>query len=96
MPSRAFYVIAYDIPNDRRRLKIARLLERYGERVQYSVFEMWLTAEEWSRLQKQMERLMDVTEDQVRVYRLCAVCRGRIVMLGQGEVLPPPGPVVVI
>ena len=33
-----FYVIAYDIPNDRRRQKIADLLEGYGKRVQYSVF----------------------------------------------------------
>ncbi|MBC7317262.1 MAG: CRISPR-associated endonuclease Cas2, partial [Chloroflexi bacterium] len=41
--ARAFYVISYDIPNDRHRLRIAHLLEGYGERVQYSVFEVWLT-----------------------------------------------------
>ena len=32
------YVISYDIPDDKRRKKIADLLEGYGQRVQYSVF----------------------------------------------------------
>jgi len=93
---RTFYVITYDIPGNRRRLKMARLLERYGERVQYSVFEMWLTADEWKRLSKQIERLIAPQEDQVRVYRLCAACRERIVSFGESEPLPRPGPVVVI
>jgi len=96
MAHRDFYVIAYDVVDDRRRNKIARWLERYGERVQYSVFEMYLTDEEWKRLKKGLERHLDPEEDSVRVYRLCAVCRTRIIHLGQGETLPPPGPVIVI
>ena len=96
MAQRDFYVIAYDVVDDRRRNKIARWLERYGERVQYSVFEMYLTAKEWERLQKGLLRHLNAEEDSIRVYRLCAVCRGRIIHLGQGETLPPPGPVVVI
>lgn len=32
------YLIAYDIPDDKRRTRLAKLLERYGDRVQYSVF----------------------------------------------------------
>ena len=93
---REFYVVAYDVVHDRRRLKVARLLERYGERVQYSVFEMYLTTEEWARLRRHLERLLNPKEDSVRVYRLCAVCRQRVVILGQGERLPPPGPVLVV
>src|SRR5262245_31991344 len=34
-----FYLIAYDIPNDQRRTKVAKTLEDFGDRVQYSVFE---------------------------------------------------------
>ena len=96
MAQRSFYVIAYDVVNDRRRLKIARLLERYGERVQYSVFEMYLSDQEWQQVQKNLQRLLNTQEDSVRVYRLCAVCRTRIVHLGVGEALPPPGPVVIV
>ena len=38
-----FYVVVYDIPNDKRRKKVSDLLEGYGQRVQYSVFECTLT-----------------------------------------------------
>ncbi|NJK64957.1 MAG: CRISPR-associated endonuclease Cas2, partial [Synechococcaceae cyanobacterium SM2_3_1] len=33
------YVIAYDISCDRRRRKVSEVLEGYGKRAQYSVFE---------------------------------------------------------
>lgn len=96
MAQRSFYVIAYDVVNDRRRLKVARLLERYGERVQYSVFEMYLSDQEWQQVQKNLQRLLNSQEDSVRVYRLCAMCRTRTMHLGVGETLPPPGPVVIV
>lgn len=56
--SRTFYLISYDIPNDKRRTKIMHLLEGYGERVQYSVFEVWLTESELEKLRQQLERAM--------------------------------------
>lgn len=31
-------LIAYDVPDDKRRAKVARILEEYGDRIQYSVF----------------------------------------------------------
>ena len=96
MSIRAFHAIAYDVPNDKRRLKVARLLERYGERVQYSVFEMWLTAEEADVVRRELLAIINPEEDQVRIYRLCEACVRRIVVLGNGEVQPPPGPVVVL
>ena len=34
-----FYLICYDVVNDRRRNRVSRLLEGYGLRVQKSVFE---------------------------------------------------------
>lgn len=32
------FLIAYDVSDDRRREKVAKLLQHYGQRVQYSVF----------------------------------------------------------
>ena len=32
------YLIAYDIPDDKRRARVAKKLEEYGDRAQYSVF----------------------------------------------------------
>ena len=37
-----FYVISYDIPDDRRRNQLAKVLKGFGTRVQYSVFEAHL------------------------------------------------------
>ncbi len=43
-------LVAYDIPHDRRRDRVAGVLLRYGRRVQYSVFLLERgTAEEVSR-----------------------------------------------
>ena len=37
------YLITYDIEDDKRRKKISDLLEGYGVRVNYSVFEFYLS-----------------------------------------------------
>jgi CRISPR-associated protein Cas2 len=60
MNVRNFYLISYDIPNDKRRLKIAHLLEGYGARVQYSVFEVWATEEELDKLRERLTPLVEV------------------------------------
>ena len=92
---RSFFVIVYDIPNDKRRLKLAKSLEALGERVQYSVFELYLTQPELERLLRRVRKLIHEDEDAVRVYDICAACRGKARSLGLGLVTPPPGLVVV-
>lgn len=62
------YVVSYDIPHDQRRVKVANTLKSYGERVQYSVFECWLTAREFSSLKERLARLVASSEDSVRFY----------------------------
>ncbi len=42
------YLISYDIPIDKRRLAIARMLEGSGQRVQRSVFECDLSDAQWT------------------------------------------------
>ena len=80
-------VVAYDIPNDRRRTKLARLLTDFGTRVQYSVFECRL--DEVDRFEKMLSRvrkLIDTEEDRVRFYRLCAACEDRVLIEGDKEI----------
>jgi CRISPR-associated protein Cas2 len=86
---RAFYLISYDISSDRQRLKVAHLLEGYGARVQYSVFEIWATSEELDALRKRLEACVE-EEGSVRIYTLCAACRERREVLGEGEPTSPP------
>lgn len=63
------YVIAYDIPEDRRRTRLANLLKSYGERVQLSVFECWLSPPELEVLKKRIGEKLDLAEDSVRIYK---------------------------
>jgi CRISPR-associated protein Cas2 len=86
-----FYVIVYDIVNDRRRLKVAKLLEQVGERVQDSVFEAWLLPSDLHKLVRRLERQVEPEEDSIRIYALCAVCREKKRDIGQSVVVAPPG-----
>jgi CRISPR-associated protein Cas2 len=95
MADRAFYVVAYDVTDDRRRAKIARYLEAMGERVQGSVFEAYLTAAELEKLLRKLTKVMNEEEDSVRVYILCGACREKVRTVGRGRVTPPPGVMIV-
>ncbi|NEX12783.1 MAG: CRISPR-associated endonuclease Cas2 [Prosthecochloris sp.] len=81
-----FLLISYDIANNKRLPKVAKLMERYGERVQYSVFECLLTQSQLAELQRKLRRLIDEQEDSVRFYRLCEDCRQDIIIIGDGEI----------
>lgn len=82
------YTVSYDLPDDKRRTKLAKLLINYGQRVQYSVFECYLDDERLSRLRGKINRILDEKEDQVRIYRICAACQKRLEVHGLGEPLP--------
>lgn len=87
-----FLVISYDIPDNRRRLKVSQALEDYGGvRVQYSVFECHLTAAQLAKLRRRLEKVIDAEADSVRFYTLCDNCQARLAFLGRGEPTPEPG-----
>jgi len=76
------FVIAYDIPDDRRRVRLSNLLKSFGERVQLSVFECWLTPAELEELVGRITYRVDLSEDSVRIYR----SGGEVRVLGVGPV----------
>ena len=46
------YVISYDIVSDKLRNKVAKILLDYGKRVQYSVFECYISQKQFEELYK--------------------------------------------
>lgn len=91
-----FYIVAYDIPDDRRRTKIAEILEDYGDRVQFSVFELVLDSpQRLDDLRRRVLRVIDSDEDSVRLYYLCSACRPAMEVLGLGVVTENPDVYVV-
>lgn len=81
-----FYVISYDVREDKRRNEVAKTLEGFGTRVQYSVFECLLTEDQFDVLRKRLRALIDPATDSIRSYRLCNACLDEIVLEGRGEV----------
>jgi CRISPR-associated protein Cas2 len=80
-----FILLAYDISNQKRRRKVAALVEDYGTRVQRSVFECVLDEKALVELVGKMKPLLKRREDKVQIYRLCQGCRMRISICGRGE-----------
>jgi CRISPR-associated protein Cas2 len=81
-----FYVVSYDIPDDPRRTKVAKILDDFGDRVQYSVFECLLDKDLLEKMIDRLEKVVKLDEDSVRVYALCGNCEKVIKVIGQGEV----------
>jgi len=70
------YVVTYDISNDKRRTKLSDLLEGYGVRVNYSVFEIELSERKRDKLLYEIElkKLINKKYDSLRFYHLCENC----------------------
>lgn len=81
-------LITYDVDfsneNGAKRLrKVARLCEKYGVRVQNSVFEMLIDPAQLVEIKKSLERVIDKSKDSVRFYSLGKKWEGRVEILGQ-------------
>jgi CRISPR-associated protein Cas2 len=83
-----FVVVSYDIPDDKRRLKVMKMLRGFGHHAQYSVFECRLKRRDLRRLQKGLKALIREEEDDVRLYLLCEQCVPRMVPMGKAKVAP--------
>lgn len=93
------YVISYDISEDKRRNKVAKLLEGYGHRVQYSVFECHINEKKLKMLYAAlMDLTCDMEEGSVCIYRVCASCEKKRLIIGEEnqEMLELQQPVIVI
>ena len=80
-------VITYDVdhtdPKGASRLRrVAKLCERYGVRVQYSVFEMLLDPAQLTKLKTDLLDLIDPEADPIRIYRLGKKWESKVETLG--------------
>ena len=80
-----FYIVSYDIPDDKRRTKVAKTLLDFGSRVQYSVFECIMDDK---LMEKMFMKLNEVAtdEDSIRIYALCAKCEANVKIIGRGKI----------
>lgn len=78
------YVIAFDIVDNRARYRAVKTLLQYAYRVQKSVFEGSLSAEEAEECRAKLEKIIDTETDSLRFYPLCAKCEPGARVVGVG------------
>lgn len=82
-----WHIICYDIRDDRRRTRVARLLDDVGDRIQFSVFEVRLPTEAIGHLIDTLEREIDSQTDVVSCFAICEACRSCARTCGAGSPL---------
>ena len=71
-------MIAYDIPDDKRRTKVHKVLLGFGKWTQYSLFECFLSKKEFVLLKAKLAKHIDDTRDSVRFYPLSTLCLAKV------------------
>lgn len=78
------YLVSYDITSDKRRKKIANILENYGKRIQYSVFECDLDEKRFRKLyQEILKETIDMKDGSIRFYYICGNCVPKMILIGE-------------
>jgi CRISPR-associated protein Cas2 len=72
-----WYLVSYDIRDDKRWRQAYKTLKGAGERIQYSLFRCRLSKTEMERLRWLLERILS-EEDDLMFVHLCPRCAGRI------------------
>ena len=76
------YIIAYDIADNKRRLRVAKTLESWGYRIQESVFQLRLDSATLARVRLLLAALISDSEDVIHIYPICSSCADHADILG--------------
>lgn len=88
-----FYVVAYDLPDNKRRSRVFKIMKGYGIHTQYSLFECELSDRELEIMTRKLQKVIDKSEDDIKIYPLCkscvekVECHGKAVLNTEEEVI---------
>src|SRR5260221_14360328 len=78
----SLYVVSYDIPDDKRRTKIHKILKGFGQWTEFSLFECFLTKKELLQMRAKLDSHLDPHQDRGRIYTICETCLTKIDTVG--------------
>jgi CRISPR-associated protein Cas2 len=84
MSDRHWYLVSYDIRDQKRWRRAYRQFLGRGERIQYSLFRCRLNRTEMEALRWELETLLE-EEDDLMFVHLCPSCAGRIQERGEAK-----------
>jgi len=82
--TKTWYLVSYDVRQPKRLRRIAKTLEGYGSRIQYSVFRCRLQLRQLERMQWELSKILE-PDDDLLVIGLCDACAGRIRSKGHNQ-----------
>jgi len=93
-------LVTYDVrtsePDGARRLRaVSKACRDFGQRVQYSVFEIEVDPAQWTRLKARLEAIIDPDHDSLRYYNLGANWKRRVEHVGTKPVADLGGTLIV-
>lgn len=93
-------LVTYDVatvtPGGARRLRqVAKACRDFGQRVQFSVFEIEVDPAEWTKLKARLEAIIDAETDSLRYYHLGAEWQRRVEHVGAKPAADLNGPLIV-
>lgn len=92
-------LVSYDVSTtsangDKRLRRLAKACRDYGQRVQYSVFEIELDYAQWTFLKSKLCELIDPEQDSLRFYYLGKNWQTKIEHVGAKPALDLNGPLI--
>ena len=93
-------LVTYDVRTSdaggaKRLRRIAKACRDWGQRVQYSVFEIEVDPAQWTALKARLEGIMDPAADSLRFYYLGANWTRRVEHVGAKPAADLNGPLIV-
>jgi len=93
-------LVTYDVRTSdaggpKRLRRVARACQNFGQRVQFSVFEIEVDPAQWTKLRARLERLIDPAQDSLRYYYLGGERRRRVEHIGAKPAADLNGPLLV-
>lgn len=90
----SYDVSTRDAAGERRLRRVAKTCRDYGQRVQYSVFEIELEPAQWTMLKHMLIDLIDPSFDSLRFYYLGKNWQRRVEHVGAKSALDLNGPLI--
>ena len=77
-------LIAYDVRDTKRLRRTAKILEGYGERIQFSIFRVRVNKEKLEKIRWELSEVLSDVDD-LLIIPLCERCSGKVDELSRGD-----------
>ncbi len=90
----SYDVSTVDADGPKRLRRVAKACRDYGQRVQFSVFEIEVDPAQWTQLRHRLSELIDPSRDSLRFYFLGSNWQRKVEHIGARPTLDLNGPLV--